>query len=337
MNGDVDCMASTRSSRTTDGHQAAPALRGAIAWDDFRLVKAVADEGSLPAAAETLGLNHSTVFRRLKQVERAVGHALFERHRNGYVPTPAGEEMLATATLMADGIAEFDRRVAGREMAPSGEVRLTTSDTLLVHLVMPMLGRFRRRYPQISLDLVIANPGLNLSRRDADVALRATDSPPETLVGRRLARLAWATYGPANAGRDGPSTFVTLGETFANLPIGRRLTAAVPPERIACRINTVLGLAEAIEAGIGIGHLPCFIGDVRPGLVRIAGQGEVVSGDLWLLTHPDLRHVPRVRALMDALAREIGGVRTLLEGGVSAPAPAVGEAEAAGGARAPRL
>jgi DNA-binding transcriptional LysR family regulator len=288
--------------------------RSTVGWDDFRLVKAVADATSLPAAADALGLNHSTVFRRLRQIEKDVGHVLFERHRGGYVPTPAGEEMIATATTMADGVSDFERRVAGRDMAPCGEVRLTASDTLFLHLLVPMLVVFRARFPLIRLDIVLANQGLNLSRRDADVALRATDAPPETLVGRRLARLGWALYAPAGTPPEGAPNWVTLGEGFANLAVVRRLTATVPPERIVCRINTVLGLAEAIEAGLGIGYLPCFIADPRPGLQRLAEPDDAHGVSLWLLTHPDLKHLQRVRAVMDTLADEIGKVRPLLEG-----------------------
>ena len=166
-----------------------------LSCDDFRLVKTIADAHSLPAAASRLGVNHSTVFRRLKQIEESLGVALFEKHRTGYTLTPAGEEVAALAAQMDEDIASITRRLAGREITPAGELRLTTNDTLLVHLMTPLFAGFRDAFPDIRLDILIGNQALNLAKRDADVAIRATDKPPETLIGRRAARIGWALYG----------------------------------------------------------------------------------------------------------------------------------------------
>lgn len=290
-----------------------------IAWDDFRLIKAIADARGLPGAAARLGVNHSTVFRRLAQIEEALGAPLFERRRGGYVLTPAGEEMVGLAQRLDDDITAFTRKLAGREWLPAGELRITTSDSLLVHLLTPLLARFRDRYPDIRLDLILGNQALNLSKRDADVAIRATDNPPENLVGRRAARIAWAPYGRRADVATPPAdldaqSWVMLGDGFAGLKVVRSIQARVPPERIVYKLNTVLGLAEAVEAGIGIGHLPCFIGDVRPGLVRLGGPEPEYAADLWLLTHPDLRYQARVRAFFDFLGAEIARERDLIEG-----------------------
>ncbi len=288
-----------------------------LAWDDFRLIDAVARTRNLPAAAARLGIDHSTVFRRLKQVETLLGTPLFERHRSGYALTAAGEEMAALAARVDEDITAVTRRLAGQAPAPSGEVRIATSDSLLSDLLTPMLARFRRANPAIRLDLVTGNAALNLSRRDADVAVRATDHPPDTLVGRRAARIAWALYGAEGAATGDPMTeadWVCLGENLAGLKVVRFARAAVPAERLAGRFDTVLGLAHAVAAGIGVGHLPCFIGDAWPGLVRLSSTEPDYASDLWLLTHPDLRHSPRVRALLDSLAGQIAAQRPLIEG-----------------------
>src|SRR3954453_15966171 len=168
-----------------------------LAWDEFRMVKAIADAKGLPAAAERLGVNHSTVFRRLRQIEAALGVPLFERHRLGYVATSAGGGMGALADRLDEAITAFTREVSGREPSPAGELRVTTNDTLLLHLLTPLFAAFLRQCPDMRLDVVLSNQPLNLSKRDADVAIRATDNPPETLVGRRTARIAWALYGRA--------------------------------------------------------------------------------------------------------------------------------------------
>jgi DNA-binding transcriptional LysR family regulator len=301
-----------------------------LAWDDFRLVKAVADARGLTGAAERLGVNHSTMFRRLGQIEDALGVALFERHRTGYALTTAGEEMVTLAARMDDDVTAFARRLAGRELSPAGELRVTTSDSLLAHLLTPLFARFRGRCPDVRLDVVLGNQALNLSKRDADVAIRAGDSPPETLVGRRVARIAWALYGRAadfpraGAGDHGSldrRPWVSLGDELAALKVVRFVREHVPPERVAYKVNTVLGLAEAVEAGVGVGHLPCFVADVRPSLVRLAAPEPRFAADLWLLTHPDLRHAARVRVFLDFLAAEIAERRRLIEGEEGHPGP----------------
>jgi DNA-binding transcriptional LysR family regulator len=289
-----------------------------LAWDDFRLIKAVAEMRGLPAAAAQLGVNHSTVFRRLGQIEEALGTKIFERHRTGYTLTSAGEEMVALAQRVDEDITAFTRRIAGREPSPAGELRVTTNDSLLVHLLTPLFWRFRQACRDVRLDVVLANQELNLSRRDADVAIRATDHPPETLVGRRAGTIAWALYGRAGDGPDPEGLYrrdwVSLGDDLAALKAVKFVREHVPQERIGYKVNTVLGLAEAVEAGLGIGHLPCFIGDARPGLIRLQPPDPAFAADLWLLTHPDLRHSPRVRVFLDFLAAEIGKLRPFIAG-----------------------
>lgn len=294
-----------------------------LAWDDFRLIKAIADVRSLPAAAALLGINHSTVFRRLGQIEEAIGAKLFERHRSGYTLTTVGEEMVALAQRVDDDITAFTRKMAGRELSPAGELRVTTNDSLLIHLLTPLFVRFRRKCEDVRLDVVLANQELNLSKRDADVAIRATDNPPENLVGRRVASIAWALYGRADDFPD-PSAvdseslyqrdWVSLSDNLATLKAVKFVHEHVPPERIGYKVNTVLGLAEAVEQGLGIGHLPCFIGDARSGLVRLGEPNPDFSADLWLLTHPDLRHSPRVRVFLDFLAAEVAKQRKFIAG-----------------------
>lgn len=313
-----------------------------LAWDDFRFVKAIAEAKGLAGAAERLRVNHSTMFRRLGQLEEALGTALFERHRTGYTLTPAGEEMAALAQRMDEDITGFTRKLAGQAPSPAGELRVTTSDALLVHLLTPLLARFRSRCPDVRLDVVLDNQALNLSRRDADVAIRASDSPPETLVGRKLARIAWALYGLGDnvpereaLARDG-QPWVSPGDDLASLKVARFLRAHVAPERIVYKANTVLGLAEAVKAGVGIGHLPCFIGDTQPALVRLSPPEPDLAADLWLLTHPDLRRAARVRVFLDFVAAEVAKRRALIEGEPSVtsspdPNPRGGQAPASVG------
>jgi DNA-binding transcriptional LysR family regulator len=187
----------------------------------------------------------------------------------------------------------------------------------------PLFAAFCARCPDVRLDVVLSNQALNLSKRDADVAIRATDNPPETLVGRRVATIAWALYGraadfPTPGGVDLVSLYerpwIALGDHFGGVKAARFVRERVAPEKIVYKVNTVLGLAEAVEAGIGVGPLPCFIADPRPALVRLSPPNPDFSTGLWLLTHPDLRQSARVRVFLDFVAAEIVKLRRVIEG-----------------------
>lgn len=292
-----------------------------VSWDDYRTVLAVSSARSLAGAAELLAVNQSTVFRRLGAMEERLGARLFERSRTGYALTAAGEEMVKLAERMAEDIVDFERRLTGQDLRPQGELRVTTNDTLVVHLLTPIFASFRKAYPEISLDIVVGNQSLNLSKRDADVAIRATADPPETLVGRRLAAIPWAIYAAESLGlttldpvdyRSYP--WIGLGDNLASLKPGRWLVQHVGEDRIGWRINTVLGLAEAVAEGAGIGLLPCFIAQTFPNLVPLSAPIPEIPGALWILTHPDLRSTARVRVFMDHVGTEIARRRGQIEG-----------------------
>lgn len=289
-----------------------------LQWDDFRLVKAISERRSLAGAAEVLGVNASTVFRRLGALEERLGARLFERGRAGYGLTPAGDEMSAIADRMANDIVAFERRVLGQDLAPTGELRVTTNDSLLIHGLTDVFASFRRAYPEITLDVVVGNAVLNLSKRDADIALRVTSSPPETLVGRRLASIYWAVYGLA------PLKEVETIEQLDHLPwigpgdmlsaLQRWLRDLVGEHKMVYRLNTVLGMAEAIAGGIGVGPLPCYIAHRFPSLVRLYDPPGQQPPGLWILTHPDLRSSARIRAFMDHVGQELSKRRACFEG-----------------------
>lgn len=293
-----------------------------LAWDDFRLVRAIAEARGMAGAAAALGLNHSTVFRRLAQIEGALGATLFERRRAGYQLTPAGEEMSAVAAEIDERITGFFRRVEAREITIAGELRVATADGLLIDMLTPLLHRFQQAYPDIRLDVLIGNAALSLTRRDADVAIRATTNPPENLVGRRIAHVRWALFGRAEDFPDGaqPSPealrerdWATLGDELGALELVRLAQEGAGPGRIKFRANSVLALTRAVEAGIGIGYLPWMARD-RPGLIALSPPLRTFGSELWLLTHPDLKQSPRVRAFMDFMGRELTAMKGAIEG-----------------------
>lgn len=292
-----------------------------LSWDDFRYVKAIADSRSLGGAAQSLGVNHSTVFRRLGQIEHQLGSRLFERGRAGYSLTPSGEDMVRLAERVSEDITAFERKVTGQDLRPSGELRITSSDMVLLHLLTDVLVGFRRAYPEIIIEVVVSNVMLNLSKRDADVAVRATYQAPEALTGRRIARIAWAVYG-AKARTSKPFDpasdvarhhWVGFADHVAIARAVKWLKDRGGEDRIVYKVNTMLGLAEAVAGGMGLALLPSYIGDTVPGLARLSPPLPELEGELWLLTHPDLRNTARVRAFLDFCATEMAKRRKILE------------------------
>jgi DNA-binding transcriptional LysR family regulator len=295
-------------------------MNSGLSWDEFRLVKSIADARSLVGAAELLGVNHSTVFRRLAAVELSVGARLFERSRAGYEPTAAGEEMIALATTMADSIVEFERRVAGRDIKPTGELSVTTSEAIGQHFMPSIVAQFQALNPGVVVELILSNQTFSLSRRDADIAIRLTNDPPETLVGRRICAGRWGVYCRRDAAAALGSesidflAFIGFGGGFGPASGRRWIEANVRPERLAARANSLHCILELALQGLGATLLPCFLGDRNPDLARIGDPLPELDAGLWMLTHSDLRRSARVRAFMDFAGAELAKHRRAIEG-----------------------
>lgn len=296
-----------------------PAGQEAFSLEDLRLLAALAETGSLAAAARHVRVNHASAWRRLGALEGRLGVRLFDRHRAGYAATPAGEEAIAVARRMLAELAVLERRLAGQDIRPSGVVRLTTTDTLLA-LVLPVVAGLRATHPGLVVELVTDNGFFTLTRRDADIALRPAGAAPDGLVARRLGTVATAVYAaarhPETLGRD-PLTLDWLApdDSLSHLGSARWIADRVAPERIVHRANSLPALAAAARAGIGLAPLPCVIADPDPDLVRVMSPLPEMETSLWLLTHPDLRRTARVRAVLDALAEHLKTRRALLAGG----------------------
>ncbi len=290
---------------------------------DLGTVLAVARGGSLSAAARALGVNHSTVSRRLAALEAASGQTLFRRLSRGYVATPAGETLIEAAERLEAELQGLERLLSGRDIRLRGSLRLTAPDDIANHLLLPLLADFRRAFPGILLELAVDNRALNLGRREADVALRATNAPQASLVGRRVAGLAATVYaarGLLGAG-DGPGAAADLpwvaweDDGQSNL-LKAWAEAEAPPDHVVYRANSVANQFAALQAGLGQGVLPCYLGDPAPDLVRLRPPQPELEAGLWILTHPDLRQAARVAALTEFLFTELKRREALLSGRV---------------------
>ncbi|KAA0011902.1 LysR family transcriptional regulator [Billgrantia pellis] len=270
-----------------------------LQWDDLRTVLAIAETGTLSGAGRRLGLSHATLFRRLNAIEARLGVALFERSRTGYAPTPAGEELATTAARVETEIMSAERRLVGRDLRLSGTIRVTTTDTLLIGLLSPLFARFQNEHPQIELEIVVSNQLFNLSQRDADVAIRPTAAPPEHLVGRRVGSIAQAVYARAEAETE---NWVGPDRHLGYPALERWMKGRGAKGRCRYRVDTLLGMLAAARDGLGWAVLPCYLADADPVLMRIGEPIPELATELWLLTHPDLRRVARIRAFMGFVA-----------------------------------
>ena len=287
--------------------------RNRLAWNDFEVVLAIAASGSLSGAARSLGVSHATVFRRLGDIEQRLGVTLFERSRTGYQPTLAGEELAETARVMDEAALTAQRKVAGRDLEPSGEIWTTTTDSLLMGLLAPLFTEFRQRYPAIVLDVAVSNQLFNLTRREADVAIRPSNRPPENLIGRPLTPIGQAVYGHQSLGVK-PGTPVTALTDQPWIGAGPRLQDSAVDQwmdannlKDACvyRVDTLVSILSAVRSGMGLAVLPCYLADGDAGIVQLTDPIPELEYGLWFLMHPDLRGVVRIHALMDFLTAAI--------------------------------
>ncbi|TCM71238.1 LysR family transcriptional regulator [Rhizobium sp. BK068] len=295
-----------------------------LSWDDLRVVKAIGEYGSLAAAAASLGVNNSTMFRRLSQIEDALKVVLFDRRRSGYIATHAGTEVIALARNIELEIIGVSTRISDREAGHAGDLRITTSDSLAYNLIVPIVAAFRTESPGIRVEVLIANNPFNLARGESDIAIRATSEPPENLFGRKVATIAWAMYGRRYDGyeehHDGKEAvsrhWTSYSGSLSRLRAAKWIEQAVPFENIVYRSDSVVSIAAAIEAGIGIGYLPCMLGDINKNLKRLGNVEPDLSDELWVLTHPDIRRSGRVYAFTVFCNEAIAKQRSLIEGEV---------------------
>jgi DNA-binding transcriptional LysR family regulator len=291
-------------SRTAAAAAPAPAP---LRWDDLQVFLAVHGAGAVSGAARRLGVNHSTVLRRIGALEAALGTRLFDRLPGGYALTEAGQALAERLAGVAEQVDGAQRQVAGLDEQVQGPIRLTTTDTL-VPLLMPVLTAFGARHPGVQIQLAVNNVFSSLTRREADVAVRGTLQPPENLVGRRVGAIQTALYvsrGLAAARgrrkRLDDLRFVAPDESLAHLAQARWLAREVPPARIAMRVDSLLGMVEAVRGGAGAGLLLCPLAEGDERLVRLAPPNPALDTPIWILTHPDLRQVARMRAFTQAL------------------------------------
>lgn len=280
----------------------------ALAWEDLRTVLAVVRGGSLSAAARALKLQHSTVFRRIEEIERRVGAQLFERERGQYRANVHAEMLAETGQAVETAVLDAERRILGADARLSGVIRIATSEALGSFLLPCLLRDFLAQHPQIEIEVDVDNQSVDLTRREADLAIRATQDPPEHLVGRRLATVRYAIYlqrARLEALGGSPSLeqleWIGTNARVSHLAVARWFATHLPFAAPRLRFDSLMTLLRAASVGAGAAVLPTFAAAQSPELVRLTDPIPDLVMPVWVLSHPDARGNARVRALAQHL------------------------------------
>ena len=291
-------------------------MQTSMDWSDLPFFLAVAEGGNLSRAAARLGVNHSTVFRRINGMEERLRVRLFDRLPEGYVLTEAGNQALEYARQAEDSVISLERALAGRDVELGGQIRLTTAPDLARLYVAPCLGRLARVHPAIRVEVIVSDSDYDLGRREADVALRATTRPPDYLAGRRVADLVWRAWAspaylrqagrPASTEDLGTHRIIGSDEGFLRLPVFSALRKRYGPDRFAATAGDLSTMAAMAAEDLGIAFLPHDPTGGR--LEPLFPSDPPHRSVLWILTHPDLRAVARIRVFTEFLFDDLRSV-----------------------------
>ncbi len=282
-------------------------------WDDLRYVLAVGRRRTLAAAGRALKVDPTTVGRRILAIEGLLGTRLFERTSDGFTPTHTGEVVIARAGEIELQTLALEREVEGSDHRVEGPVRITALDKFLEEIIIPRLPRLWQKHPGLELTLVSDLRLLDLSRREADIAIRNSRPTHPDLVGRRLGSLATALYVARDFEIGDKPPLVWVSREFDEVKAARTLHDHFPHGRIVARANTENHMMALIRAGAGVGLLDCFAGDVDAGLRRAVPE-PVLRDEIWAVVHVDMHRAMRVRAVVDFVAEIVAEETELLEG-----------------------
>lgn len=294
-------------------------------WDDLRHFLAVARGGSTTAAGRALGIDQSTVQRRLAGLERRIGQPLVERRPTGCRLTAFGEQLLPHAQRVEQSVLALQQviQASGREL--TGVVRVTCPEPIVYRIGQStLLERLRARHPRLQVEFVMSDRYVDLGQGEADVALRSGDTTDNTLIGRKLADSLWGVYGsrtyierhgrPADVAALAGHALVGFDERMAGHRAAVWLRQAAPDARRAASVDSVLGLVSSAKAGVGLAPMPTALGDAEPDLVQVLGPIPELTRIWRILTTRQLRRTPRVSAFFDFMVSEIETLRGILTG-----------------------
>jgi DNA-binding transcriptional LysR family regulator len=298
-------------------------MRGMFDWNDLRAFLAVARDGSTLAAARGLGVNQTTVARRVEALEHALGLKLFERGQTGSRLTEAGATLLPEAERVARAVDGVESQAKAYQRGLTGALRITANE-VMGNALTPGLAEFRTLYPHVTVELILTDEVLDLAKGEADVAIRGGRTLADSeLISRKFAEIDWGLYCSRDyAARKGvPSTPQDLCDHaliagdggLEDLPIMQWVTAHAPDATPLSRSNTITNLLYQAKAGIGIAALPCLTADIHGDLMQCVPPSPEFSTMTWIVTRPDLKDTPRVRAFTDFIVPHFTALRVRLQ------------------------
>lgn len=296
-------------------------------WNDLKVVLAISREKTVLRAAKSLGVNHSTVSRKLNSIEEKMGVSLFERLPDGYFLTKAGEEVLLRVESIEKEANKLSRKLMGKDLRLAGNIRVTAPEGISLNMLHPIFTQFLNEHPDVDIDLSVSTNNVNLEEREADLAIRVTNKPPEVSIGKRVCKILYAVYASTTYAKDYKNDIMTDYQWILHNSCSYWFTPVVWEKmgfakdkdntKVIFRSDSMLAILNAVKNGAGVSPLPCFIGDSDKNLVRVLEPKDKDGIDLWILMHSDLRHTTRVKLLMQFLYESLGNKKDLFEGKIT--------------------
>jgi DNA-binding transcriptional LysR family regulator len=275
-----------------------------MAWDDLRFVLTVAEQGTLSGAARVLGVNHSTVLRRVSSFEEKKGVKVFVRTGNGYVLTPESRHLLTSLRAIEDQVNGLDRAIAKQGLELDGPVRITTTDSFTSSGLVQHVAAFQQQHPGVVVDLNVNNSYVNFTKMDADITVRPAPDLPGDMVGERACDLMMRVYGTTEYLANNPGLsysahkWLGVSPPISSSMVGTWQDQNLPPQAIVLKSSSFVGLRYIAETGLGLALLPCCLGDPSPHLVRAEIFPDGMSTSVWVATHKDMTGSSRVQSIL---------------------------------------
>jgi DNA-binding transcriptional LysR family regulator len=286
-------------------------------WNDVQIFLALIRAGSVRGAGKKLAISHATVARRIDAFEKRLGVSLFNRLKTGYELTKAGEDLIAAAENVEAELHAIQRKLVGQDKKLAGTIRVTTTEMVATNLLLPDLAKFMTTYPHTKIEMIETYQALDLSRREADIALRIGKNPPDNLIARKLCGISIAEYASKtyieNHDLEDPQSASRISHVSMDYPPSEFDNSQFNRLPIRAGFNTFRLQMEAAKHDVGIAKLPCFVAEKEPELVRISPKSLVEGGSIWLLRHPDTRATSRLRVFSEFIMDSISKYKDKLE------------------------
>ena len=285
-------------------------------WDDLRLFLAVARTGSISGAARQLGVQHSTVSRRMRHFEEKLGTRLLERKTGRYELTQAGENVKEASDRIEREVLGVDGALLGKDTQQVGPLKVAALNNMASSVLMPMFASFSKKLPQVELHIIVSNIDVSLPQREADVAIRLTNTPTDTLIGKRIVTVASCIYGSRDyleqqRAKGSEAKWIGVNCCGFHKTWTKQLDSN---QNYNFYSDDTLLTHAALREGMGVSILPCFMGDADPLLERYGDPDPALNLGLWVLIHPDLKRTARVLAFRDHMVQSIREQKELFEG-----------------------